>query len=92
MFKLTKASVHYGTSAYPLHGLPERFERLAKVEDLNLADLADTVGALTSFHRDFEARHIERQEIPLEGREPIIIPEHIYASANGYSLRWDKDD
>jgi hypothetical protein len=92
MFKLTSASVHYGTSSYPLHGLPAQFNSIECVEDVNLNDLSRAVGLLTGFPRDFTIRHIDRTEFPgivtKDGRD-LVIPEHIYASANGYSIRWD---
>jgi hypothetical protein len=93
MFKLTKATVHYGTSSYDLHGLPERFNELNSIDDLDLADLTATVGQLTSFTREFTARHCERMEFvgikDAEGND-LVNPEHIFASANGYSIRWDR--
>lgn len=93
-FKLKNASVHYGTSTYPLNGLPARFNEVESVEALDLNDLKLTVGHLTSFARDFTAKHIARQEFPgiIDKRTgaDMVIPEQIYASANGYSLTWER--
>jgi hypothetical protein len=93
MFNLKEATVYYGASAYPLNGLPERFQTIESLDALNLGDLADTVGTLTGFRRDFHAQHIARQEYPgvkLKDGRDCVIPEHIYASANGYGIRWER--
>ena len=93
MFKLTSASVHYGLSTYPLHGLPKRFETLDSVNALDVEDLAREVGLITGFPREFKARYIPEQAFPgikTKAGVDLVIPEHIYASANGYSLKWER--
>lgn len=93
MFRITRALVHYGTSSYDLHGLPERFNELNSIDDLDLDDLAEAVGQLTSFTRPFIARHCERMEftgIKDNAGNDLVNPEHILATANGYSIRWDR--
>jgi hypothetical protein len=92
MYKLSKANVHYGIAEYPLNGLPAKYDQIAGVEDLTT--LREDVGRITSYHRDFKISHIMRTELPgikdtATGKD-IVITEHIYAGANGYSLTWEK--
>lgn len=94
MFKLTAATVHYGTSSYPLNGIPERLQTIYGADDPKLDELEAIVGRLTSYRRPFSFRHIARQEFPgitdqRTGKD-MIIPEHIWGSANGYSAKWEK--
>lgn len=93
-FKLKRALVHYGASSYPLHGLPEKFNEIDLIDGENILpalanDLTVEVGQITSFIREFTAKHIPEQVLGLPAG-PLVIPEHIYASANGYSLLWEK--
>jgi hypothetical protein len=90
MFQLSNPTVHYGTSSYPLNGLPERLNTISGIEDLDAADLMQVVGRLTSFAREFKISYHPRLEVPIEGRDPIVIPERICALANGYTLTWNK--
>lgn len=91
MFKLYTATVHYGASSYPLHGLPAKYNTISGIEDLDAEELMTEVGRLTHFPREFKIRHFPRQEFPgikLANGEDLVIPEQIFAQAKGYSIGW----
>jgi hypothetical protein len=90
MFALHKALVHYGTSSYPLNGLPSKYDRISGLEDLDVEVLAQDVGHLTQYPREFTARHILPQTLEFGGQK-LEIEERIYASANGYSITWVRE-
>ena len=88
-FKLKSAKVHYGMSSYPLHGLPARYDTIESANSVSPTELADVVGRLTSFRRDFTVRHIDEQVFDLPSGK-LTIPEQVYAFANGYSIVWER--
>lgn len=87
MYTLATAKVYYGISSYDLHGLPERYDRVTSIRDVNRDELTREVGRITSFPREFKVDLMP--ELNVNG---IIIKERIVASANGYSLVWVKED
>lgn len=87
---LKTALVHYGISSYPLNGLPTRFERFENAADLDAEDLSHEVGRLTSFPRPFVVRLMDKEVYHLPSGD-VIVPERIYAYANGYSLSWERE-
>lgn len=91
VFRRISARIHYGPRSYDLHGLPRRFDTIAGVDSLDLADLALEAGRCGGgFVREFEARHEPRQVYDLP-TGPLVIPERIVAYANGYTLVWERD-
>jgi hypothetical protein len=88
-FLLTSASVHYGSTRYPLNGLGAEWAEVTSCADIDLDELAWAIERLTGYLRPFEVRHYERQIFPLPGRDPLVIAECIIAQADGYSVRWD---
>src|SRR6188768_1659282 len=53
-FSLTAASVHYGSTRYPLNGLEAEWAEVTGVEEIDLDELAWAVERLTGFLRPFE--------------------------------------
>lgn len=99
-FKLAEAWVYYGSSRYPLNGVDAKFEEVDLIDGEDILptlakDLSKEVGRLTGYPRDFQIKHIDRQEFKgvvqtTDGTpESLVIPEHIYAWANGYGVRWE---
>lgn len=86
MYKLGKATVHYGASSYPLNGLDQKFAEISGPEDPKLAYLEAEVGFLTSFPRPFTIHHCE----PIEWEGRVLSGERVVALANGYTIGWDK--
>lgn len=91
MFKLSSATVHYGSNSYDLYGLEHSYEFIESPEDLDVEALARVVGLFTGFPREFTKTHCARMEFTME-RDGIdlVIPEKIVALANGYTITWVK--
>lgn len=102
MFKLVGASVHYGSSSYPLNGLPSHYDLISGIDDPVLTSLTGDVGHITGFPRSFEFRHHAELDLvklavaggydkDLPADAPKVIPERIVAVANGYTITWYKE-
>ena len=89
-YVLNYAKVYYGGYSYPINGLSPKWNEVSGVDDVDPVELTHEVGLITGFARSFQVRLVERLEVPLAGRKPVIFGEHIYAWADGYGIRWDR--
>lgn len=87
MFELRYARIHYGVSSYPMNNLPPEFQRLESPDSVRPEQLTEYVGRAYGYPREFTIRHEPRQELDLGGH-PLVVDEHIVATANGYSFIW----
>lgn len=89
MFALAQAHVHYGASSYPLTGLPADLQ-LVSGTDPKLADrVSSAVGRITGYPRAFAVQHCPEATYQLPSGT-LRIPERLVATANGYTLTWNK--
>lgn len=89
MFALAQAHVHYGAASYPLQGLPQELQ-LVNGDDPRLADrLSSAVGRITGYPRTFAVQHCPRAVYQLPSG-PLVVPERLVATANGYTLTWHR--
>lgn len=99
MFKLSGASVFYGSTARRLNGLERDFDMIESLDALDLDALARRVGQLTGFPRTFTAQHcpsidlvalVEAKGEVVPPTMPREIPERIVAMADGYTVTWNR--